>query len=77
MKQLKLFCKKYMWKRKLNFNTKTDSQRTIITLHKTPLFNGEIYIQIDGVEMGSPLGTLLANTFMISLEEKVLPKVSN
>ena len=27
--------------------------------------------------MGSPLGPLLANIFMISLEEKVLPKVSN
>ena len=27
--------------------------------------------------MGSPLGLLLANIFMISLEEKVLPKVSN
>ena len=27
--------------------------------------------------MGSPLGPLLANIFMISLEEKVLPKVPN
>ena len=27
--------------------------------------------------MGSSLGPLLANIFMISLEEKVLPKVSN
>ena len=27
--------------------------------------------------MGSPLGPLLANIFMISLEEKVLPKVSS
>ena len=40
-------------------------------------FNGEIYTQIDGVAMGSPLGPLLANIFMISLEEKVLPKVPN
>ena len=36
-----------------------------------------IYAQIDGVAMGSPLGQLLANIFIISLEGKVLPKVSN
>ena len=30
------------------------------------------YIQIDGVDLGSPLGPLLANIFMISLEEAIL-----
>ena len=40
-------------------------------------FNGETYTQTDTVAMGSPLGPLLANIFIISLEEKVLPKVSN
>ena len=40
-------------------------------------FDGEISTQIDGVAMGSPLGPLLAKIFMISLEKKVLPKVSN
>ena len=49
----------------------------LCTKHLHFRFNGETYTQIDGVAMGSPLGPLLANIFMISLEEKVLPKVSN
>ena len=38
-------------------------------------FNNEIYIQCDGVVVGSPLGLLLANIFMISLEDNTLPKL--
>ena len=30
-------------------------------------FNGVLYEQIDGVAMGSPLGPLLANMFILSL----------
>ena len=37
-------------------------------------FNGVIYEQKDGVAMGSPLGPLLANVFMRSLEEKLYDK---
>ena len=33
------------------------------------LFNGHLYEQTDGVVMGSPLGPLLANVFMCSIEE--------
>ena len=40
-------------------------------------FNDEIYILIDGVAMGFPLGLLLANIFMILLEQNVLRTVSN
>ena len=32
-------------------------------------FNGQLYEQIDGVAMGSPLGPLLANAFMCSIED--------
>ena len=39
------------------------------------MFNEKIYIQSDGVAMGSPLGPLLANIFMTSLEEEVIPKL--
>ena len=38
--------------------------------------NDEIYIQCDGVAMRSPLGPLLANIFMASLEEEVIPKLT-
>ena len=40
-------------------------------LHFT--FNGEVYRQIDGVAMGSPLGPVLANVFMVELEERLVP----
>ena len=34
-------------------------------------FNGSLFEQTDGVAMGSPLGPLLANVFMCSIEEKL------
>ena len=37
------------------------------------LSNGQIYIQIDGVAMGSPLAPLLADIFMIELERSLIP----
>ena len=37
-------------------------------------FNGVFYVQTDGVATGSPLGPLLANVFMSSLEEKLALK---
>ena len=40
------------------------------------MFNDEIYIQSDGVAMGSRLGALLAHIFMTSLEEEVVPKLT-
>ena len=40
-------------------------------------FNEEIYTQTDGMAMGFQLGPLIANIFLISLEEKVLPKLSH
>ena len=36
------------------------------------LFNGQLYEQTDGVAMGSPLGPLLANVFMGSIEETLV-----
>jgi len=35
------------------------------------IFNGQLYEQTDGVVMGSPLGPLLANVFMCSIEERL------
>ena len=39
-------------------------------------FNGKIYIQVGGVDMGSPLGPVLANIFMIKLEKAILPELT-
>ena len=40
-------------------------------------FNNETYIQVDGVAMGSPLGPVLANLFMVELETSVIPNLNN
>ena len=38
-------------------------------------FNNDIYKQVDGVAMGSPLGPVLANVFMVELENTLVPKL--
>ena len=39
-------------------------------------FNNAIYRQVDGVAMGSPLGPVLANIFMVHLENCMVPSLS-
>ena len=39
--------------------------------------NNETYIQVDGAAMGSPLGPVLANIFMVELKTSVIPNLSN
>ena len=36
-------------------------------------FNGDIYQQLDGVAMGSPLGPVIAGIFMVELENTLIP----
>jgi hypothetical protein len=38
-------------------------------------FNGDIFRQIDGVAMGSPLGPVIANIFMVELEKSLVPQL--
>ena len=40
-------------------------------------FTGDNYIQLDGVTMGALLVTLLANVFMCSLQEPIVPTLEN
>ena len=40
-------------------------------------FNNKIYIQIDNVAMGSPLGPLIANIFMVELGNTLVPKLES
>ena len=39
--------------------------------------NNKTYFQVDGVAMGSPLGPVLANIFMVKLERNTIPALSN
>ena len=39
-------------------------------------FNSKIYMQVDDVAMGSPLGPVLADIFMIELEKVILPELT-
>ena len=50
--------------------TRTDVVDTLHVVIKEQLFHfdGALYEQTDGVAMGSPLGPLLANAFMCSIE---------
>ena len=59
-------------KNKLNIK-KTDLIKllTLATKHRLFQFNGKLYEQVDGVAMGPPLGPLMANAFMCSLEENL------
>ena len=36
------------------------------------IFNGQLYKQVDGVAMGSPLGPTLANAFLVHFEKNCL-----
>ena len=57
-----------------DFNlTKTDLDDLLSVATKGHLFqfNGALYEQTNGVAMGSPLGPLLANVFMSSIEENL------
>ena len=44
----------------------------IATKNQLFQFEGNLYEQVDGVAMGSPLGPLMANAFMCSIEERLL-----
>ena len=39
-------------------------------------YNHDIYIQSDGVAMGSPLGPVLARIFMVNLERSLVPNLN-
>ena len=39
--------------------------------------NNKTYLQVDGVAMGSPLGPVLANIFMVGLERNIIYTLSN
>jgi hypothetical protein len=55
----------------LNKNQFSDLLKTAVN-NSYFLFNNQLYLQTDGVSMGSPLGPTLANFFMNNLEKRIL-----
>ena len=59
--------------------SKKDMKDMLVLCTKNVHFsmNGGIYLQIDGVAMGCPLGSVLAGIFMVELERSLVPKLNN
>ena len=57
--------------------TKNEMKKLLTLCTKSVHFtlNNEIYVQNDGVAMGSPLGPILANVFMVELENTLIPRL--
>ena len=65
----------YIYIYRLDVGIPTDRLKELITpctMNIQFQFNNELYKQIDGVAMGSPLGPLLADVFMAKLEKNLL-----
>ena len=59
--------------------TKSEMEKllTLCPKHVHFSFNNEIYIQLDGVAMGSPLEPVIANIFMVELEITLVSKLED
>ena len=57
--------------------TKNEMKKLLTLCTKNVHFtlNTEINVQNDGVAMGSPLGPILANVFMVELENTLIPRL--
>ena len=59
--------------------TKSEMKKvlTLCTKNVHFWFNNQIYIQIDGLAMGSPLGPVIANIFIVELETNLVPRLED
>ena len=48
---------------------------TLCTKNANFTYNRKIFVQTDGVAMGSPLGPVLADIFMTELDKTLLPNI--
>ena len=66
--------------RKIETKLSRDELRSLLELCTKKMhfsFNNKIYKQTNGVTMGSPLGPVIANIFMVNLEEMMIPRLSD
>ena len=75
---IELILKKVYNKKLIKTKLKRDELRELLRMCTKELhftYDGKTYKQTDGVCMGSPLGPVLANVFMVHLEESIAPKL--
>ena len=75
-----LILKKVYGKKMIKTKLKKEELRELLELCTKEMhftFDDKIYQQTDGVCMGSPLGPVLANVFMVHLEETIVPQLQN
>ena len=73
-----LILKKVYRKKMIKTKLKKEELRELLEMYTKEMhftFDGKIYQQTDGVCMGSPLGPVLANVFMVHLEETIVPQL--
>ena len=77
---IELILKKVYNKKLIKTKLKREELRELLRMCTKELHfthDGKTYKQTDGVCMGSPLGPVLANVFMVHLEESIAPKLKS
>ena len=75
-----LILKKVHQKKMIKTKLKKEELKELLELCTKEMhftFDGRTYQQTDGVCMGSPLGPVLANVFMVHLEETIVPTLQD
>ena len=62
-----------MWER---WNTSITKNKILCSKNVHCAFESRTYVQTDGVAMGSPLGPVLADIFMMELENSLAPNMT-
>ena len=78
-KTINIIIKGIFDKTEINTNKRKQEIKELLYLFpKNPPFtlNSKTYVQIDGVAMGFPLGPVLANIFMVELEQNIIPALA-
>ena len=77
---IELILKKVYNEKLITTKLKREELKTLLELCTKEMhfsFDGNIYRQVNGVTMGSPLGPVIANIFMVELEKKVIPTIND
>ena len=75
-KTIDIIIRKIYQEKKINTNIPKEHMRTLLylcTKHVHFSYEGILYMQVNGVAMGSPLGPVIANIFMSELETITIP----